>query len=241
MSKKKIKWLILLIGIIALIVLTVYFRQKESVAICTDVEIELTTDENRSFVTEGELADYLLEHIGEIKGLNMNKISLKEIEKTIESHPHVYSTEVFTNLEHKIIIKANLHQPLVRVHPYNADGYYISTTGHHFPLSPHYTERVVVVTGFVDTLMSKKVYTLATHVNRLPFWKAQIEQIFVGEEGDLILIEKFGDHRLIIGDTENLDEKLERIKVFYEKALKPKGWEHFTTINAKYNNQVICK
>lgn len=241
MNRRIIQWIVLGICIAGIAVLAVLFRQQESAARCTGVEITIDGVENKQFVTRGEMADFLFKKMGEIKGRDMDKISLKKIEETIGSHPMVRSTEVYTNLEHKIQIHINQHQALVRIHPDKGNGYYLSDRGSRFPLSAHYTERVVVATGSIDTTMSRKVYTLVNHVHRLPFWNAQIEQIFVGEEGDLILIEKFGNHRLIIGDTDNLDEKLERLEAFYKKALQPKGWGRFTTINAKYNNQIICK
>lgn len=238
-NKRMIQWLVIGVGLITILVMTLMFRQNESKAVCKGIKVEL--GEDQTFISKAEVWEYLQDSMGTITGVPLTQISLARVEDVIETIPYVKSAEAYTDLDELIHIRIRQRNPIVRIQPNHGKPYYIDEEGIRFPLSPHYTSRVVIATGDIDSSMSRKIYTLAHDVNRLPFWKAQIEQIFVGEAGDLILVEKFGDHRIIVGDGTQLDEKLARVMVFYEKTLIPRGWSHFRSINAKYKNQIICK
>jgi cell division protein FtsQ len=72
------------------------------------------------------------------------------------------------------------------------------------------------------------------------FWKAQMEQVLVNDKSELILIPKVGDHQIILGTTEGLEEKLNRLMLFYKEALTKTGWNQYGTINLKYKGQIVC-
>jgi len=37
-----------------------------------------------------------------------------------------------------------------------------------------------------------------------------------------------------------VEDKLTRLKLFYQKALPKVGWEKYSSINVKYRKQIIC-
>jgi len=118
------------------------------------------------------------------------------------------------------------------------------------PVSALFTARVPVATGNIfetpeagDSLVSavgKQLYEIATYVDKDAFWKAQIEQIFVTAESELLLIPKIGDHTIVFGSSENMTEKFDKLMVFYREGLSRVGWNKYSTINLKYKDQVVC-
>ena len=54
------------------------------------------------------------------------------------------------------------------------------------------------------------------------------------------LIPKVGKHKIIIGNVENIEQKLYNLKLFYINGLNQKGWENYSVINLKYQNQIVC-
>ena len=60
------------------------------------------------------------------------------------------------------------------------------------------------------------------------------------EENDFILTTRSGNHQIILGELEDLSEKLSRLKLFYQKTQAELGWESYRTLNLKYANQVVC-
>ena len=73
------------------------------------------------------------------------------------------------------------------------------------------------------------------------FWKAQVEQIDVTEDGEIRLVPRVGDHLLILGSADDVERKLERLMNFYEKGLDNIGWNKYRSISVAYDNQVVCK
>ncbi len=113
--------------------------------------------------------------------------------------------------------------------------------GETFPTSSNYTARVMVATGRIDSSVVKKLYTLALFVQENAFWKAQIEQIFVTEQKDIILIPKIGDCQLVLGDVDRLEQKLNDLKVFMQKGFTELGWHKYKSVSVKYKDILVCK
>ena len=72
------------------------------------------------------------------------------------------------------------------------------------------------------------------------FWNAQIEQINVTPTREIELVPRVGDHVVFLGKIDNFEEKLGRLKIFYEKALNKVGWNKYERINLEFSNQIIC-
>lgn len=73
------------------------------------------------------------------------------------------------------------------------------------------------------------------------FWKAQIQQIHVKSDGDVILIPLVGDQLIELGSFDNYEKKLRNTRAFYEQVLSKNNWDKYKTVNVKYDNQVIAK
>jgi cell division protein FtsQ len=84
------------------------------------------------------------------------------------------------------------------------------------------------------------LFQLARYVKNDSFWDAQISQIYVAENGDFELIPRVGNHNIVLGSTEYLEEKFNNLMTFYLKGLNKTGWNEYSTINLKFKNQVVC-
>lgn len=73
-----------------------------------------------------------------------------------------------------------------------------------------------------------------------PFWDAQIEQIYVLSDQNVELVPRVGDHLIYLGRLKDYDQKLARLKEFYQKALNKVGWNKYSRINVEFDNQIIC-
>lgn len=54
------------------------------------------------------------------------------------------------------------------------------------------------------------------------------------------LVPRVGDHLVYLGRLDNFEQKLKRLKVFYEKGLNQVGWNKYSRINVEFSNQIIC-
>ena len=54
------------------------------------------------------------------------------------------------------------------------------------------------------------------------------------------MIPRVGSQKINIGDFENIAEKLDNLYQFYKVAMPVKGWQVYSEINLKFNNQIVC-
>jgi cell division protein FtsQ len=137
--------------------------------------------------------------------------------------------------------------------------FYLDEEGYQMPLSDHYTPRVPVVTGYIndglteasvpemmknavlaETIKSDEVYTLVSYLRKNEFWNAQIQQINFNSNNDIELIPTLGNHLIIFGDLTHMEQKFNKLKIFYKEGLNHSNWNRYDTINVKFRNQVIC-
>ena len=56
----------------------------------------------------------------------------------------------------------------------------------------------------------------------------------------LRLVPRSGDFIIEFGTLEEREAKLAKLQRFYDKGLSRIGWEHYKTIDVRYDKQVIC-
>ncbi len=76
------------------------------------------------------------------------------------------------------------------------------------------------------------------------FWSAEIVQIVAKTMPsgalELELVPRSGDYTILFGRIENVEERLKKLLHFYEEGLNNMGWDKYSTINIKYDGQVVC-
>ena len=92
-----------------------------------------------------------------------------------------------------------------------------------------------------------KLINFVKYIEKDSFWSAEIVQIVAStmSSGDLELelIPRTGSHVVEfgqVGNTKEIEEKLDKLLAFYQKGLTNLGWESFSTISIKYKGQVVC-
>jgi cell division protein FtsQ len=86
----------------------------------------------------------------------------------------------------------------------------------------------------------QQLLPLVIFIEENEFWKAQIEQLQVKPDGEIIMAPLVGDQLIEFGDAKNYRQKLQNLKALYEQAFPKTGWDYYSKINVKYTNQVVC-
>ena len=92
-----------------------------------------------------------------------------------------------------------------------------------------------------EKFASEKLLPFILYVEDDDFWNAQIEQIYVEEDGDVLLTPLVGGHIIELGEVDNFREKLHVMSEFYKQVLAKNNWDKYEKISLKYNNQVVAK
>lgn len=239
-----IKKIIVIIGLCLLggylIFAAFFFEKKPQDKICNQFEIVVNNEDTDRFI---EVSD--LEKNIDSRGLNPYGKQLKEvntlaIQEALLENKLVKSAEVFVTSGGGIRAVIIERIPVLRVMPSGGQSYYIDKDGEKMPLSIHNTAYLPIATGEIkDELAKTDLYKFALFLSKNEFWNAQIEQIVVQPKEEVVLITRIGNHEVLMGKLENVEEKLNRLKNFYTQALPGTGWNRYSKINLKYDKQVV--
>jgi len=70
---------------------------------------------------------------------------------------------------------------------------------------------------------------------------AMIDQVDITPQLTFEMIPKIGNQTIIFGDAANVDDKFNKLKLFYRKVIPVAGWSRYSIINLQYKNQVVAK
>lgn len=260
--KKIIKisiWVILAIGLVVGLILTGVFHQNK---ICKSLEIKIEYNGAEAFITEDGIKKYLISKNDSIIGKKISDINENLLENILKENPHVYNADVFVNMDGNVKVSIIQRKPLVRVINKQNQHFYLDDKGVKMPVKNGFPIKVVVANGNIsavyapftplnenqrdDTLNLSKdtvlysIFKIAELLNKNEFFKAQIEEIFVNESKDIELFPKLGDQIIILGSIDNLEEKFSKLMILYKDGFNKTGWDKYSIINLKYNNQIVC-
>ncbi|WP_316794862.1 cell division protein FtsQ [Pedobacter agri] len=240
-------WLISLAGVV---VLLSFINVKKQTVKCTDVKILIPGADN--FIEREEIDQILREDQGVLLGRNIENINIHKIEKKLQSNPYIAFAKVYVEMDGVLHIEVKQRQPIVRILNSNGQDFYIDNDGLKMPISSNFTANVLVATGNitevfgsrVDTLHTKlahDIYKTALYIKKDTLWDSQIEQLVVDQKNDIELIPRVGNQRIILGNADSLEKKMNNLLLFYKKAMPQVGWDAYRTINIKYTNQIVCE
>ena len=240
-------WLASLSG---LIVLMSFIEAKKSELRCKEVKIVIPGTYN--FIERAEIDKILLNTQGPLIGRMLNKININEIEEVLKANPLIEKAKEFADMNGVVNIQVKQREPVLRVFNLTNQDFYIDRNGYKIPTSPSFTARVLVSNGFilenfgnkVDTLrtrLAKDLYRTALFIENDTLWNHQIEQLYVNQQNEIEMIPRVGDHKIILGDADSLENKFRNLLIFYKKALPQVGWDTYKTISIKYANQIVCE
>jgi cell division protein FtsQ len=79
------------------------------------------------------------------------------------------------------------------------------------------------------------------YINNDTFLKNQIGQIYIENKDYYLLVPVVGNHIITLGDPKNPENRLDRLKIFYQKGMNEEAWKTYKTIDLRFKNQIICK
>jgi len=226
---------------------TIYYvyTQREVVK-CQSVTVNINKNSPR-FLDESEIVD-LIEKSGEpVIGHYLAMINTHRLENKLSTYTTLDNVEIYRKVEArgfsfhgKLVVNVDERTPVVRIKNSNED-YYLDYKGIKIPVTSKYVDRIMIASGTVtDERIIMSLLKMADFVNKDDFWKAQIEQIFIQENGELLLLPQVGDYLIEFGVPDDFQVKFRNLKAVYQEGFKNIGWNKYKTISVKYRNQVVC-
>lgn len=243
-------WILFLL-ITAMILLSAVSRKKSSFASTVDVAVT-PLQSGEKLLSEREIRQNLLVAFGNtLEGTELAELEVERIERVLEENPFVEDAEAYLGQSNTLHIRIKQREPILRILDNTGGNYYLDNTGAKIPVSRLYTARVLVATGNIAAYTAdfqekkrnslKNLFQLTKAIQEDAFLANLIQQVHVNNAGEFILVPLVGDQKIELGSIRNLEEKLSRLKTFYQEGMPYTGWRTYRTINLKYNGQVVCR
>lgn len=246
----RLVWLMFLV-IIVMIWLIARNRKANTFAEGLQVKVvELPSGDK--LISDRDVRQALVTAFGaDLENSDLGSLEVERMERVLEGDPFVKNADVYIDQNNQLHINIEQREPLVRVLDNNGNNYYLDAAGKKMPPSKNFAARVIVATGNISPYTPefrekrksslKDLYNITQTLLADEFLKSFIQQIHVNNAGEFILVPLIGNQKIILGSAKKLEDKLNRLKIFYKEGMPYEGWRKYETINLKYSGQVVCK
>jgi cell division protein FtsQ len=238
------------IGVSAVVLLVAAVHKKDS-RTCNGIEIEIRGVSNNFFIDQSDITRIVEKFAGgNIKGKAIEDFDLVSMENALKKEIWINSAELY--FDNNDILQAEVHErePIARLFSLGGNSFYIDSTVKILPLSEKLSARVPVFTGFPtdnrvlskqDSSLLKDVKAMSMYIQKDSFLMAMIDQVDITGQRNFELIPKIGDQVIVFGDAKDMEQKFQKLRLFYKKVIPRYGWSRYNVINLQYKGQLVAK
>lgn len=203
------------------------------------LKIEIDGLENYHFITHAEVTKLIYSEYPFLDSLYCKEINKNLLEESLDNHPSIDKAEVYSTLSGTLWVNISQKRPVFRVQ-LSERAYYVDASGGVMPLSPHYSAEVPLVTGKITEETQGQIFNFFSELEGDDFFTDFFHGIDISEEGLWTLYPAIAEHSVILGEPVEIEDKLERLRTFYERTGETPLINEFKTLNLTYTGQVVC-
>lgn len=251
MSQEKNNILLYSFSGLVLLTLITFSGVKNNSRKVQEVDITIAQEEGNFFTDEIEVLGLMtLEESDYLIGSELADLSPKSLERRVEVNPFVKDAQVYRDLKGNLRVKVTQSRPVARVLIKGKEDKYIDTEGNILPVNAKHTARVPLLETEFDfsweknlneTAYGSRVFELIKYIESNEFWSAQIAQIILTKNGEVALLPQVTKQKIEFGQPEDLEIKFNKLMIFYTEILPKKGWNTYSRVNLKFEDQIICE
>lgn len=208
-----------------------------------DIIVRDSESDGQNFVTVAELARELDSLPDKATGMALSNINTQTIRRLLLQLDKIEDVEVTRMSDGVIRIEATPIIPVARIFD-RGESYYINRSGKRVSADARYHKDVPIIEGhfeYNDTNFTPaSLLPLLNRISSDSVWNSYISMIKVKSPNDIILIPVIREHVINIGAPVDIDDKLARLKKFYNKVLPLQGWEKYDTLTLKWKGQLVA-
>jgi len=222
-------------------------KQKEHV--CAEILIGIKGNEGKFYVEKEDVLKLMEKTMGgSLLQRSIPGIDLARLERGLQTDPWIRKAELYFDNKDALHVFVEEREPIARVFTEEGRSFYMDSSGSSMPLLDKISIRVPVITGFTsarkynaaDSALLGQVKEVARFIYNDEFWNAQIGQIDITPDHKFELIPVIGDHVIRLGTSENVEEKLNRLYVFYKQVMSKVGFSKYAALDVQFSGQVVA-
>lgn len=224
-----------------LVFAAIYFMDSSRNQVCKKFEVIIKDSLETQFVQQQDIVAYVKSKKLYPVGKTFEEINTLAIRDSLLNNRLVEAVEVYTTSNGSVVANIYQRKPILRVISDVKGNFYVDNNREIMPVSSNFAVYVPIATGAIDEEFAQnELYDFATFLNENPDWDAWVEQIVVLRNKDVQLVPRAGDFKIMLGSLENYPAKLAKFALFIEEGLNVVGWNRYSEISLKYDNQVVC-
>ena len=234
-------------GVGAIVLLIAAMKEKNHHH-CQGYEIEISGNEEQLFIDKKKVEQILFLGVNPVNK-SIQSFDLKQLEKKLKANVWVRDANLYFDNMGRMQINVKEREPIARMFTESGNSFFIDTSAELLPLVETKPIELLVFTGLPDaiakqkksdSLLLRQIVHMADYINHDPFWTAQLEQVVVTSSKGFELIPLIGKHVVEFGNADGLDEKFNRLKIFYTEVMPKVGLDHYEKIDVQYQDQVVA-
>jgi cell division protein FtsQ len=225
---------------------TLFANTDSDMEVCKELIISIKPSE-RSFITEKEIINCLnINNLNPKSKLN-KEVKLNKIREKLEQLAVVKTAKCYFAKNGNLKIEIIQRQPFYKI--VGNSSYCVDTERNIITTSSVLPIYVPIVSGtLTKSFATTELFDFVKFVEKDGFLSKLIAQIYITQKQEIELVPTIGNQIIKIGRIKKIDGKydfevkLGRLKTFYTKnVLNKMGWETYSTIDLRFDKQVVCK
>ncbi len=246
--KRGVKIGLILVGSIALAVLTIVANVSRSRSHVHGIDVSIRCNNAPKLVDEQTIADSILAAMPHLFATRVADVDRGRVAAAAMSVPFIEEATASLSVSGKVVVKAKQRRPIARLF-YGTKELYIDCLGGVFPTTPATDCNILVIGGnFTEPLKPDSLNSQMTALLKVAYfldrnnnYSTLIDQLYIENDGDIMMVSKLGDNIIELGSPDNLNEKFSNLMTFYRKGMPRAGWNTYNHISLKYKGQVVCR
>lgn len=208
---------------------------------CNEILARVTNKGDDVMMTDQQIMRLVNSKWPSLKDTKLCELDLQEMENVVEKTPAVMRCEIYPTPGGVLHVEVWQREPIMHVFT-SSGSYYMDDEATIFRAERDMYANTIVVNGAVNSSLDEVdgLISLCKYIRDDAFWHSQIEQVYVTEKLEFILVPRVGDHVVEFGKVDRMEEKFEELFALYSKGWKPQEWNSYKRVNLKYKGQIIC-
>ncbi|MEO5943405.1 MAG: hypothetical protein ABIP30_14365 [Ferruginibacter sp.] len=238
------------IGISTVVLLVAAVKSKEN-KVCKSIEINIHGVNNNFFIDKKDVLAIINKYSGgSTTGEKVQSFDLRQMEAALKKDVWIRNAELFFDNNNVLQVSVEEREPVARIFTVGGDTYYIDSSATMLPLSDKFSARVPVFTDFpsnakvlshIDSALLLDIRNMSKEIQSDSFLMAMIDQVDITKDRAFEMTPKIGNQEIFFGDATDAAAKFRKLKLFYKNIIEHTGWNHYSSIDLQYDNQVVAK
>ncbi|UOF94520.1 MAG: hypothetical protein IR527_00720 [Bacteroides sp.] len=168
------------------------------------------------------------------------------------SKPLVESITIYFDVYNNLYVKIYMKNILIKIENIYKKSFFIDFNGYKIDnVHNDNLHTIVNAYGFITEYANDKsckikseividIYKISLYIKNSSFWVKHIKHIYVNKNIEIELTTYINNHIFLIGNSNDINEKMDKIILFYQKIINRIDSYKYLVINLKYKNQIIC-